>query len=445
MQKVVQLRGSWRDPVGVLSGFADEPWAIAFLSGRSGGRWSFLARHPDQVLIIRHADATDPFAALADLRGPAGDHLAGGPPFQGGLAGLASYELGERIEPTGRGRPGDWPDLAVGRYPAVLAFDHLHRQIMAIGRGEDEAEALGRAHQALLWSQVDPLAQARGALAKGLTEPSCAEYCQAVASLIAQIHAGDLFQANLAQTWTAQLAKGVTPFDLLARLMRQSPAPFSGYFRLADRAVVSNSPEQFLGLDHRGAVSTSPIKGTRPRPEDPAAAAAADAALARELEVSPKDRAENLMIVDLMRNDLARVCLPGSIEVPELCQLQTFANVHHLVSTVTGRLRPCTDAFDLLRATFPPGSVTGAPKPQAMKVIATAEPPRGPYCGSLFWAGTDGALGSSVLIRTLACRLTLEGWMLEARAGAGIVADSDPAAEAAETRAKISAILKALA
>jgi para-aminobenzoate synthetase component 1 len=184
---------------------------------------------------------------------------------------------------------------------------------------------------------------------------------------------------------------------------------------------------------------TRPIKGTRPRGAGPAA----DAALAQELLGSDKDRAENLMIVDLMRNDLARVCRPGSVEVPRLAALESYANVHHLVSRVHGRLAEGLSAWDAFLAAFPPGSVTGAPKLQAMKIIAGYEPPRGPYCGSLFWAG-DGALEASVLIRTVALEADPGGWRFEARAGGGVVADSDPAAEVAETEAKIGAILRAL-
>jgi len=213
------------------------------------------------------------------------------------------------------------------------------------------------------------------------------------------------------------------------------------------RALVSNSPERFLSVrpEADGLWAESwPIKGTRPRGANPTA----DAALAAELLASEKDRAENLMIVDLMRNDISRVAVPGSVQVPELFGLRSFANVHHLVSRVRGRLRAGATAWDAFRAAFPPGSVTGAPKLQAMSVIARHEGPRGPYCGSLFWSGVDGALEASVLIRTVALTETVSenraAWAFEARAGGGIVADSDPAAEVAETTAKVGAILRAL-
>ena len=442
MRVAAQLRTSWRDPLQVLSAFAGEPWAIAFLSGGQGSRarWSYLARRPDAVLTIRGDDGRDPFRALADLLGPLRETSRDGPPFQGGLAGLASYELGDRVEPLGLARGPDWPDLAVGLYSSVLAFDHETRQVIAVGRGYDEADSEQAAFEAMSWLQDLPRPATRGPLTEGLAVSGPQAYEAAVSEVVARIHAGEIFQANIARRWAGRLAAGVTPFDLLARLAGQSAAPFAAYLRLAGLAVVSNSPERFIQVDADGGAETRPIKGTRPR----GATEADDAGMRGELAASLKDRAENLMIVDLMRNDLARVCAPGSVKAPELFAVESFTNVHHLVSTVRGRLAAGKTAIDLLRAAFPPGSITGAPKVQAMKVIAGLETARGPYCGSLFWAGADGAFDSSVLIRTAACVLDEEGWRIEARAGAGIVADSEPRAERIETEDKISALLRAL-
>jgi para-aminobenzoate synthetase component 1 len=263
-----------------------------------------------------------------------------------------------------------------------------------------------------------------------------------VAEVVGRIAAGEIFQANIARGWGGRLGPGVRPIDLFQRLHVDSPAPFGGYLRLPGRAVVSNSPERFVSIAEEGGlrVEARPIKGTRPRGSDPDR----DQALMRELLACEKDRAENLMIVDLMRNDLSRVCPAGAVGVTELFAIESFANVHHLVSTVTGRLRSGLTSLDLLEAAFPPGSITGAPKIQAMKVIADYEGPRGPYCGSLFWAGCDGAGDSSVLIRTVGLIEDQGGWRFEARAGAGIVADSDPHLERLETEAKIDAIRTAL-
>jgi para-aminobenzoate synthetase component 1 len=442
MQVAVKLAAPWREPAEALSAFAEEPWALGFLSGGGGprARWSWLARDPDAVLVLEPSDPADGFAALSELLGPLAPGLVDGPPFQGGVAGLACYELGARVEALALERSADWPDMAVARYPAVLAFDHQAHEILAVGRGADAVRAEARARRALAWLEAPARPPWRGALTAGLEGSDPQAYEAAVDEVVGRIEAGEIFQANIARRWTGRLAAGVAPIDILDRLVRQSAAPFAAYLRLPGRAVVSNSPERFVRVDAAGRAETRPIKGTRPRGCGPDA----DAALAAELLASAKDRAENLMIVDLMRNDLARVCIPGSVEVPGLCEVESFANVHHLVSTVTGRLAAGRTSIDLLRAAFPPGSITGAPKVQAMKTIAGLETPRGPYCGSLFWAGADGAFDSSVLIRTCACVEAPDGWRIEARAGAGIVADSDPHAERLETEAKIAALGRAL-
>ena len=436
MRRVALLTAPWREPVWALAPFRDEPYACALVTG-GGGRWSYLLREPDQTADV----AADPFAALTDLLGPRLAADPEGPPFQGGVIGLAAYELGDRVETLNLART-DWPDLTCARYPALLAFDHHARQVVAVGRGGTDAEAQDRARDALAWLNIPAVERppVTDPLCPDLTADDPAAYEAAVAQVVERILAGEIFQANIARAWTGRLTAGADPFDLFARLRAASPAPFSAYLRLPGAALVSNSPERFLKVDPDGAIQTQPIKGTRPRGGD----ATEDRALAAELLASDKDRAENLMIVDLMRNDLARVSPPGSVRVPELFKVESFANVHHLVSTVTGRLAGGKGVVDLLAASFPPGSITGAPKVQAMRVIAELEPPRGPYCGSLFWAGFDGAFDSSVLIRGVALTEETGGWRLEARAGAGIVADSDPQAERLETEAKIAALKKAL-
>jgi para-aminobenzoate synthetase component 1 len=440
MRHVVLISASWRDPVWAAAPWRDEPFVCAMISGGQAGRWSYLLRAPDATLVLDGQDAADPFQALAELIGPRQLVEPDGPPFQGGVVGLASYELGDRVERLGLGRTG-WPDLACARYPALLAFDHLQRRVLAIGRGGSQGFARARAEAALAWLDAPSPDAHDGALCDALQASDGDAYEAAVAQVVERIVGGEVFQANIARSWTGRLTAGAHPFDLFARLRADSPAPFSAYLRLPGRALVSNSPERFLKVSGDDlSIETRPIKGTRPRGADQAE----DARLIAELSASAKDRAENLMIVDLMRNDLARVSPPGSIGAPELFRVETFANVHHLVSTVTGKLAPGLAAADLLRAAFPPGSITGAPKVQAMRVIAELEPPRGPYCGSLFWAGVDGALESSVLIRTVGLEQDAGGWSLEARAGAGIVADSAPAAERLETEAKIAALRRAL-
>ena len=440
MRHVVLISAPWRDPVWAAAPWRDEPFACALISGGQAGRWSYLLRQPDETLVISADAPRDPFTALAALIGPPQTLAPDGPPFQGGVVGLAAYELGDRVEPLGLARTG-WPDLACARYPALLAFDHLQRRVLAIGRGGSQGFARAKAEAALAWLDAPAPPIHDGVLCDGLEVSDGEAYEAAVARVVERIVGGEIFQANIARAWTGRLTPGAHPFDLFARLRADSPAPFSAYLRLPGRALVSNSPERFLKVTGGDlSIETQPIKGTRPRGAD----RAEDAALIAELSASAKDRAENLMIVDLMRNDLARVSPPGSVAVPELFRVETFANVHHLVSTVTGKLAPGLAAADLLRAAFPPGSITGAPKVQAMKVISEMEAPRGPYCGALFWAGVDGAFESSVLIRTVGLEQDGDGWRLEARAGAGIVADSDPHAERLETEAKFAALRRGL-
>ncbi|MEO6340008.1 MAG: anthranilate synthase component I family protein [Caulobacteraceae bacterium] len=448
MQACVVLEADWREPLDVAAATAEEPYALTLLSdGSAEGRWSYVLRAPDTILTLDASQAGDAFAAAAALLGPRCEPHPDGPAFQGGLAGLASYEAGVRAEPAmPAGRHPDWPDLAVGLYRGVLAFDHKRRRMVSLGRGETHADALARATAGLEWANAaprrgngppSPLARAFEAVTG---RPS---HEAAVAAIVESIARGDIFQANYAALWGGWLASGVQPFDLFAALAADSPAPFAGYFRLPGRALVSNSPEQFITVhdDGGGLVArTRPIKGTAPRGRDPAE----DAALSAWLEASEKDRAENLMIVDLMRNDLSRLCEPGSVEVPVFCRVESFANVHHLVSTVVGRLTPGASALELMGAAFPAGSISGAPKIEAMRVIARHEPPRGPFFGSLFWAGCDGALDSNVLIRTVGLVQERDGWRFEARAGGGITADSDPAAERGEAETKMAAIKAAL-
>lgn len=331
------------------------------------------------------------------------------------MLGLAAYELGARFEGLDLARDTDWPDLVLADYPEAVVFDHGPRGPQALA---------GPKTGASFEPEGPPVA-----------------YEHAVAEVVRRIGEGELFQANIAQAWRGALPGDATPFDAFTRLVAKSPAPLSAFWRLPGLGLVSHSPERFLSVEGRR-VRTRPIKGTRPRGATPAE----DAALAAELEASEKDRAENLMIVDLMRNDLARVCEPGSVEVTALNVVEGFPNVWHLVSTVEGDLAEGKDLADLIAATFPPGSITGAPKHQAMRVIAELEPaPRGPWCGSLFRMDPDGTMDSSVLIRTAAFVEGSDGWRWRALAGAGITADSDPVSERLETEAKISGLRQALA
>ena len=418
----------WREPLAVAAGLANREGALCLLSDPTQpGSRSFVAVEPDVVEVLDRVDGR-----LFDRLRAAG--------LERGVVGLAAYDAGAR--PATGERLSVWPDLILARYPAMLVFDHHGMTVEAVGRGVDAAAAEAACRQAVAW-RADAVEPETPHAPSDTLEPEAGAdaYRAAVAEVVERIAAGDLFQANIARGWTGRLRPETDPFDVFLRLAAGGGSAFGAFWRIGDRALASNSPELFLTWSPEDArVETRPIKGTRPRQADPAA----DAAEAEALSASAKDRAENLMIVDLMRNDLSRVCVPGSVAVERLFEIERLPTVHHLVSTVTGALTPGLGAADLLEATFPPGSITGAPKHQAMKVIAALEPPRGAWCGSLFLLDDMGGLTASVLIRTAAFARGEGGWTWRAQAGAGIVADSDPQAELDETEVKFSALRRAL-
>lgn len=432
----------WRPPLATLAAVAGENWSLGLISDGVEGRWSFVAARPDRVEIAA-AGAADGYARLARLApgARAGDERDGiDGLFPGGWVALAAYDLGARMM-IGR-EPGDWPDLIIARYPAVIAFDHRKQRAWRIGRGPDSAAAGAAAAQLdglLAAVEPPPLPDPPGLDA--MEGPGPDSYRAAVADVVARIGRGELFQANVGRGWSGRLAPGRDPFEVFLRAAAAGPAPYGAWWRPPGLALVSNSPERFLRLaPDSGRLETLPIKGTTPRGATPGA----DAAAAATLLASAKDRAENLMIVDLMRNDLARVSPPGEVRVDALFELRSYERVHHLVSRVSARMRRDTRLSDLLAATFPPGSITGAPKHQAMQVIARHEPPRGPWCGTLAVIGADGGFDASVLIRTLAFTRDADGWRWTGRAGAGLTADSNPDAELAETSVKMAALKAAL-
>jgi para-aminobenzoate synthetase component 1 len=431
-----------------LQGWLAHAFAAGFLSdGGALGRYSYLVAQPLAKSHLAYDDPRETADLLREVTAPItpDHHQSDLPPFSGGLVGMASFELGLRLEGMKR-RPfriegrKPWPELIVLCYPAVLAFDHHEQTLTAIGRGATQAEAEA-ARDALiaLYQQTSVSASVDGPFidAPLNLETPDEVHEDKVAALVQQIHAGDLFQANLARGWSGRLTAGLTPGALMAALHARGAAPFGGFLTLGDRALTSNSPERFISLNAAGHLETRPIKGTRPRGTTPDI----DAALAAELMDSDKDRAENLMIVDLMRHDLSKVAKIGSVRVTALNALESYPNVHHLVSTVTAQIAPGKTAADILAATFPPGSISGAPKVQAMKVIHEMEAARGPYCGSLFFIDAGGAMDSNVLIRSLALEKDEDGrWHFRACAGGGIVADSEPMLERIETETKLSLI-----
>ncbi|MEC7564380.1 MAG: anthranilate synthase component I family protein [Planctomycetota bacterium] len=386
------------------------------------------------------------------------------PPFQGGVAGMLSYDLGASLEDLPQPGQDEFqvPSLAVGFYDVVIAFDHHRQRAWIISHGLPEkdpalrlARAQNRIDQFHDWMREDRVSDlsdtdssprsrvAREALSEQFSMVDKGdlssnfheqEYLAKVQQAVNYIHAGDIFQVNLSQR-LLHPATSDSP-ALYQRLRRCNPATFSGYFSLHEFQIVSASPERFLQV-RQGVVQARPIKGTRARIARPEA----DLYAAADLQRSEKDRAENVMIVDLLRNDLSRVCEPDSVFVSELCRLEVYEFVQHLVSVVEGRLHQDASVFDLLRATFPGGSITGAPKVRAMEIIAELEPTaRGPYCGSLGYIGFDGTLDMSILIRTITAG---KGWW-QFPVGGGIVAQSNPQREYQETWEKATGLLRAL-
>jgi para-aminobenzoate synthetase component 1 len=392
----------------------------------------------------------------------AADRLVGLPPFQGGAAGYIGYEYGGRLErlPAPSIDTLTLPDVVLGLYDWVVAWDHAtdHAWIISTGLPERgrRREMLARERLQMVRDRLAgptrapapvprsrprpaldgfPVRDVPGAEAIGLQSTFSREgYVQAVRRVRDYILAGDIFQANLSQRFDARQVG--SPFLAYRRLCHRNPAAFAAYFVTDEAVVLSASPERLLRLDHCGHVESSPIKGTRPRGES----AQSDIALAAELLSSQKDRAENVMIADLLRNDLSRVCRPGSVRASTMLELETHPTVHHLVSTIVGELAPDSDTFDLLRATFPGGSITGAPKVRAMEIIAELEPTvRGVYCGSLGYLSVTGEIDLSIAIRT-GVRV---GHQFYFSAGGGIVADSDPEAEYQETLDKARGLIDA--
>jgi para-aminobenzoate synthetase component I len=450
------------------------------------GRYSFVTADPPAVVrskgrrarvIDRLADAErlEELDALAIVRSLAAPHHAeaipGLPPFQGGAAGYLAYDWGLTLERLPAPRYDDlaMDDVVIGVYDWVLAWDHESNRAWLISTGLPETDTTARAHRAAEraaavrgWLDNDARLKPGPGNAEhserverlerppsfpvdgGWWDPGLdlrssftrSDYLASVQRVIDYIYAGDIFQANFSQRFEAPLAED--PWTLYRRMRARNAAPFAAFLDFPDALVLSASPERFLRVSAAGHVETRPIKGTRPRGMGPEH----DAALGQALTESPKDRAENLMIVDLLRNDLSRVCRPGTVRVPELFTLERYATVHHLVSTVVGDLAPGTDALDLLRAAFPGGSITGAPKLRAMEIIAELEPSqRGVYCGSIGYWSVTGELDTSIAIRTAAVR----NGRVYFSAGGGIVADSVPEHEYRETLDKARGLIDALA
>jgi para-aminobenzoate synthetase component 1 len=431
------------NPADYFSRVRHAPGAVLLDSGRptaERGRYDLLSAWPEQQLGVDNDESGADFlehlrqalALLGEAQLPEHCEL----PFAGGLIGYLSYDFGRRLEPLPSKAVDDLqlPQARLGLYAWALISDH-QQQTSQLVFHPSLAETQ-RQHLLTLFSAPASQNQVSFKLDGPFqTSISADDYRAAFESIQAYIQSGDCYQVNLTQRFQANCQGD--PWSAYCALRVACPTPFSGYMALeGNDAVLSLSPERFVKVS-QGQVETRPIKGTRPRGRD----AAQDAAYAAELLASAKDRAENLMIVDLLRNDLGRSCRIGSVKVPELFSLESYPNVHHLVSSVTGTLAADHDALDLIAGSFPGGSITGAPKIRAMQIIDELEPSRRAlYCGSLIYLDVRGEMDSSIAIRSL---LVKDG-QVSCWGGGGIVADSDCEAEYQESFTKVRILLETL-
>jgi len=413
----------------VVHGTAQSRYDILFAFPRER-----LTLHADGCLqddagVVREGRFLDALDAAwqAERLLPESDGL----PFHGGWVLLLAYELAGEIEPTLKLRPPSTLPLALAvRCPAAVIVDHVRDcTILVAEAGHEDLLDVLETDLAVV-SPIPPLAAPTG-----WDEDAPQQFLDGVARIHEHLYAGDIFQVNLSRAWRARYAQPPVPASLYAVLRQANPAPFAGLLQQPGWAVASSSPERLVEV-RGGVAQTRPIAGTRPRlPGDD------ELARIRELSAHPKERAEHVMLIDLERNDLGRVCMPGSVEVDELMGVESYAHVHHIVSNVRGRLRADVTPGEVIAATFPGGTITGCPKVRCMEIIAALEDaPRGAYTGALGYLDRNGELDLNILIRTL----TLAGDEVSLRAGAGIVADSVAASELDETRAKARGLLRAL-
>lgn len=434
----------------------NEAGAIWFHSGnpaREGHRWEWCSAWPrvryqllqNQTIKRQQQGKTDvidtpDFLAWLATQQPA-QRADTDLPFSSGLAGHLNYEAGYALQGMPRRHQSNDSLASIDRYDWSLVFDHVKQQAW-LCLAADCPEPLKNRLRSLAkaWRTQPPLESYAGESIAPLqwrSGMSREQYEQRFARLKEYILAGDIYQANLTRPWYAKIDPTTSDWAIYRQLLDKIQAPYAVYHRADDHTLMSVSPERFITINDTH-MMTQPIKGTRPRGSTPQE----DEQLALELERSEKDRAENLMIVDLLRNDLSRNARPGTVKVPALCDRVTFSNVHHLVSTITAELMPGSTALDALRDAFPGGSITGAPKRRAMEIINELEVcARGPYCGSAFWLSDSGSFDSNILIRSIQRTST----QLMCSGGGGIVADSDVDAEYQESATKVAHILNALA
>ena len=452
----------YQDPIKIYELFCDDDLNIFFDSANNStlfaeiNRYSYIALYPFSTYTVKNFELLetkeilkDPFVFLKNIMNSFKlEKLPDLPPFQGGLAGYFSYDICHYLEDIEYPKIDDsnFPDIVVGLYNVVVAFDHKKKKCWIFSCGFPATSHLERLYYAR--------AQIRHVISvikKGNKQSRKFEidkpiritsnfnednYVNMVNIAKNYIRQGDIFEVNLSQRFKAELPDNLDLFSLYKNLRTVNPAPFAAFMKFNDKAILSASPERFICVSEN-AVETRPIKGTCKRSSAPEE----DKKMASQLQSSIKDRAENVMIVDLMRNDLSRVCKDDSVVVQTLCGLETYATVHHLVSVINGELQHAQSSLDLLAASLPGGSITGAPKVRAMEIISELEPnQRGPYCGSMGFISFNGDMDTSIIIRTY----TVSGSIVTYQSGGAIVLDSDALLEYQETLDKVYALTNLL-
>jgi para-aminobenzoate synthetase component 1 len=440
------------EPIKLLKSVEHFPGTILFesLGDNPNSRYSYLCCKPLRTIHYKYnSKQKAPFEELTNLL--SSYNLAtidGIPPFQGGLAGLLGYDLSKALEKLPENKLDDvnFPDISLGVYDVVISWDHLLESCWVVSSGYPETNeqnrtqlAFKRMQQILSLLENNTRINTTIKISKDdiTSNFSKQSYLSTIQKSIDYIYSGDIFEVNISQRFQTVSTKPWLIFDIYSQLREANKAPFFAFYNLGvQKSILSSSPERFIKVNNR-VVDTYPIKGTIKRGENKLQ----DEKNAKLLEESIKDRAENIMIVDLMRNDLSRVCEPYSVVAPKICAVESFAKVHHLVSHVQGRLQADFNNIDLIKASFPGGSITGAPKIRSMEIIHELEPTsRGPYTGSMVMMGFNGFMDSSILIRTF----VVNNKNLYFQAGGAITSDSIPEQEYDETLAKAEGLVSSI-
>lgn len=439
----------YQEPLNAFWAWHDQPWFIWLDSADLKSRYSFMCFSPFRWISCKNGQLQcngETFAMvnpwdwleeeLQHLQLPQQPNL---PPFATGVAGYFGYELYQHLEsiPKAPADPFALPDLCLGFYESCFVWDHHQHQCWLLCSGMGAKTVADRPQRALtqtqtlkhLWPAHAPSPTPLANLSRFAPMQSKTQYLANLHALHAHLRDGDIYQANYAQAFTTELADAKQLPALYAKLRLKAPEPYGAYLNFKDVCLLSTSPERFLEVRH-GVVRTDPIKGTAKRADD----LKQDEEIQLNLKNCAKERAENIMILDLLRSDLSKVCLAHTVSTPKLCELETFSQVHHLVSQAQGLLKPNQSVVDLLRATFPGGSITGAPKIRAQQLIAQFEPiQRGPYCGAFGYLSFSGDLELAITIRTLIAQPSQTHCPLHFFVGGGITVDSDPEREYLET------------